>query len=87
VVPSAPTPEKLPWMMLPWPPLSTSMPAPLRPTTLRAPATVPPTVLLLPPEISMPNRLLPSAAPGAGAGSVRLPTLLTPSAATPTKLF
>src|SRR5262249_31537696 len=83
VMPSPPTPEKLPWMMLPGPPLSTSMPAPLKPTTLRAPAIVPPTVLLLPPEISMPNRLLPSGAPGAGAGSVRLPTLLTPSAATP----
>ena len=51
-----------------------------------APAAAPPTVLMLPPEISMPKRLLPSAAPGAGAGSVRLPTLLLPSAATPTKL-
>ena len=86
VTPSAPTPEKLPWMMFCCPPLSTSMPAPLRPTTLRAPAMVPPTVLLLPPEISMPKRLLPSPAPGAGPGSVRLPTLLLPSAATPTKL-
>ena len=86
VTPSAPTPEKLPWMMFCWPPLSTSMPAPLKPTTLRAPAAVPPTVLRLPPLISMPNRLLPSAVPGAGAGSVRLPTLLLPSAAKPTKL-
>ena len=76
-------------MTLPWPPLSTTMPASLRPTTFRAPipAVGPPTMLKLPPEISMPKRLLPSAAPGAGAGSVRLPTLLLPSAATPTKLF